>query len=269
MTVALRHHMRERDLHYLSGSGFFRLAWTEWGDPAAPAVVCVHGLTRQGRDFDVLAEALAMAFRVVCVDLPGRGRSDWLPEPAMYVLPTYVAALSHLLAVVGRPVGWVGTSLGGLCGMAIAAAAGQGIGRLVVNDVGPFIPAARADAHRRVSGRRARVIRRCGGAGGLSAARARAIRGFVRFALGGDGGALGAAFAGWKGDLALRPCGCRAVRRGAAGGRGSLGDVGGDRRAAPGAARGRRAICCRRRRSPGWRGARRRTWSRAWGTRRL
>ena len=134
--------MRHCELHYLSGGEFFRLAWTEWGSSASPVVVCVHGLTRQGRDFDVLAQALADEFRVVCVDLPGRGRSEWLPQAAMYALPTYVAALSYLIAMAGRPVGWVGTSLGGLCGMAIAAMPGQPIGRMVVNDIGPFIPAA-------------------------------------------------------------------------------------------------------------------------------
>ena len=117
------------------------MAWTDWGDPSAPVILCVHGLTRNGRDFDMLAQALAGRFRVICPDLPGRGQSDWLDAPEQYVPQNYVQALSHLLAIIGRPVGWVGTSLGGLCGMAIAAMPGSPIERLVLNDIGPFIPA--------------------------------------------------------------------------------------------------------------------------------
>ena len=133
---------RACELRYLLNGAFHRLAWMEWGDAAAPPVICVHGLTRNGRDFDRLAEALSDAFRVICPDLPGRGRSGWLPDPALYQPATYVLALSHLLAVIDRPVGWVGTSLGGICGMLVAAAEGQPIEKLVLNDIGPFIPAA-------------------------------------------------------------------------------------------------------------------------------
>ena len=133
---------RLRETCYLLESATYRLGWTEWGDPAAPIVVCVHGLTRQGRDFDVLAAALADRFRVVCADLPGRGRSEWLPHAGLYSLPTYVVALAALLDALARPVAWVGTSLGGLCGMALAAADARAIARLVLNDIGPFVPAA-------------------------------------------------------------------------------------------------------------------------------
>jgi pimeloyl-ACP methyl ester carboxylesterase len=129
-------------LSYLLGGAFHRLAWMEWGDPAAPPVVCVHGLTRNGRDFDVLAAALSAEFWVICPDLPGRGQSSWLPDAAFYHPGSYVQALSHLLAPLGPGVGWVGTSLGGICGMMIAAASGNPIGRMVLNDIGPFIPAA-------------------------------------------------------------------------------------------------------------------------------
>ena len=118
------------------------MAFTRWGDPDAPPVVCVHGLTRTGRDFDALAEALSRDFHVICPDLPGRGASDWLDDGALYQPGSYVAALSHLLAMIGRPVRWVGTSLGGICGMLIAAAAGQPITRMALNDIGPLIPAA-------------------------------------------------------------------------------------------------------------------------------
>jgi pimeloyl-ACP methyl ester carboxylesterase len=133
---------RRGEVRYLLHGRFNRMAWVESGDEAAPPVVCVHGLTRQGHDFDTLAEALAPDFRVICPDLPGRGASEWLQEAALYQPLSYVQALSHLLAAIGRPVGWVGTSLGGLCGMLIAAMPGQPITRLVMNDIGPFIPAA-------------------------------------------------------------------------------------------------------------------------------
>jgi pimeloyl-ACP methyl ester carboxylesterase len=129
-------------LPYLLNGRFHGMSCTLWGDRAAPPVVCVHGLTRQGRDFDVLARALAPRFFVICPDLPGRGGSDWLPEMGFYTAVSYVQALSHVLAWVGRPVGWVGTSLGGICGMLLAAAPGAPITRLVLNDIGPFIPRA-------------------------------------------------------------------------------------------------------------------------------
>jgi pimeloyl-ACP methyl ester carboxylesterase len=77
---------------------------------------------------------------VICVDLPGRGHSDWLDDPMLYQAQNYVTALTHLLAWIGCDVAWVGTSLGGICGMIIAAMSGTPINRLVLNDVGPFMP---------------------------------------------------------------------------------------------------------------------------------
>jgi pimeloyl-ACP methyl ester carboxylesterase len=133
---------RASSVSYLLGTKFYKMAYVEFGNPAAPAVLCVHGLTRNGRDFDVLAEALADRFHVICPDLPGRGKSDWLGEPMAYQPASYVAALAHLLAVIGKPVSWVGTSLGGICGMMAAAAQNSPISRLVLNDIGPMIPAA-------------------------------------------------------------------------------------------------------------------------------
>lgn len=127
---------------YLLAGKFHRLAFDEWGDADAPAVVCVHGLTRNSRDFDALADALSRSFRVICPDLPGRGRSSWLDDPMLYLPLHYVTALAHLLAWVDRDVALVGTSLGGICGIIIAALDGAPINRLVLNDVGPFIPAA-------------------------------------------------------------------------------------------------------------------------------
>jgi pimeloyl-ACP methyl ester carboxylesterase len=89
-----------------------------------------------------LAAHLAADFRIICPDLPGRGQSDWLSDPNLYQPQIYITALSHLLAAIGEPVLWIGTSLGGICGMALAAQPGTPITRLVLNDIGPFIPAA-------------------------------------------------------------------------------------------------------------------------------
>jgi len=133
---------RANSVSYLLGTKFYKMAYVEFGNPAAPAVLCAHGLTRNGRDFDVLAEALADRFHVICPDLPGRGKSDWLNDAGSYQPPSYVVALAHLLAVIGKPVAWVGTSLGGICGMMMAAAQNTPVTRLVLNDIGPHIPAA-------------------------------------------------------------------------------------------------------------------------------
>ena len=138
---------RERSLKSLSLHGFHRVVWHEWGNPANPRVViCVHGLTRTGRDFDVLGETLARTHRVLAVDMPGRGRSEWLPAKADYVYPTYLTTLTALIAASGaESVDWVGTSMGGLLGIVMAAQPATPIARLVVNDVGPTIePAALA-----------------------------------------------------------------------------------------------------------------------------
>jgi pimeloyl-ACP methyl ester carboxylesterase len=129
--------------YLLAASGFFTLRWREWGQEGGAPVVCVHGLTRTGRDFDALAGILAgQGRRVLCPDLPGRGASDWLPDPALYAPPSYVAALSHLLARLEGPVDWVGTSLGGICGMVVAAMPGNPVRRLVLNDIGSQVPQA-------------------------------------------------------------------------------------------------------------------------------
>ena len=130
-----------RDVQCLDARGLHRMAYWQWGDAANPKVlVCVHGLTRQGRDFDTLARALQNEYRVVCPDVVGRGRSDWLADPAGYGLPTYVADMVTLLARLdAQVVDWVGTSMGGLIGMGVASLAGAPIRRLVLNDVGPAI----------------------------------------------------------------------------------------------------------------------------------
>jgi pimeloyl-ACP methyl ester carboxylesterase len=120
------------------------MAYVEWGAADNPRVlVCVHGLTRVGRDFDRLAQRLANRYRVVCPDVVGRGGSDWLRDPSYYAVPQYVADMVTLVARLGvDQVHWVGTSMGGLIGMALAGQAGSPITRLVINDVGPTLDAA-------------------------------------------------------------------------------------------------------------------------------
>lgn len=135
--------MREGSIDCPHPGGMHRMAFVEWGDPANPRVVlCVHGLTRCGRDFDDLARALAADFRVVCPDVAGRGQSEWLPNPELYSLPQYGADMLTLIAALApAELHWVGTSMGGLIGMGIAAQPLSPIRRLVLNDVGPVITA--------------------------------------------------------------------------------------------------------------------------------
>ncbi len=133
-----------RALTAASASGLHRLSYLEWGDPANPRVLlCVHGLTRCARDFDRLAAALADRYRVVCPDMPGRGESGWLADPMEYATPTYVNDVVTLVARLGvDAVDWVGTSMGGLIGMALAALDGNPVRRLVLNEAGPVVAAA-------------------------------------------------------------------------------------------------------------------------------
>ena len=115
---------RRRKLQCVSASGLHRMAYLEWGEPGgAKLLVCVHGLTRCARDFDRLAaEMVRHGYRVVCPDVAGRGDSDWLRNPAEYVVPTYANDMVTLIARLDvESVHWVGTSLGGLIGMALAA----------------------------------------------------------------------------------------------------------------------------------------------------
>jgi pimeloyl-ACP methyl ester carboxylesterase len=127
----------------LSRSGFHEVAYVEWGPAEADhVVICVHGLTRQGRDFDYLARELAShGRRVICPDLVGRGKSGWLRDPADYTVLQYCADMNALIARTGaRRVDWVGTSLGGLIGIVLAGLPDSPIRRLVINDIGPVVP---------------------------------------------------------------------------------------------------------------------------------
>jgi pimeloyl-ACP methyl ester carboxylesterase len=130
-----------RRVQCVSGRGLHRVAYLEWGDPGNERVlVCVHGLTRCARDFDALAAALADRYRVVCPDMPGRGDSDWLADPTLYALPQYVADMVTLIARLDvESVHWVGTSMGGLIGMALAALHDTPVTRLVLNEAGPVV----------------------------------------------------------------------------------------------------------------------------------
>jgi pimeloyl-ACP methyl ester carboxylesterase len=136
--------MRDGKVKCLSTAGFHHMAYVEWGDAGNPKVlVCVHGLTRCSRDFDFLAQALADEYRVVCPDVVGRGRSDWLRNKSLYAVPQYCADITTLLARLDvESVDWVGTSMGGLIGMALAVQPETPIRRLVLNDVGPVITAS-------------------------------------------------------------------------------------------------------------------------------
>lgn len=153
--------MERHRLLGLSPAGFHHLSYVVWrpthGGEAGPAsgssgaggaggrvVICVHGLTRNARDFDFLARALSEAgFLVVSADMAGRGQSDWLAAPEGYALPQYCADAAALIARLDvERVDWVGTSMGGLIGMSLAAQPKSPIGRLVINDIGPFVPKA-------------------------------------------------------------------------------------------------------------------------------
>jgi pimeloyl-ACP methyl ester carboxylesterase len=144
--------MSEPTLNFVTcpdAAGGHRMAYWEWGNPqSSHVVVCVHGLTRQGRDFDVLARALCQqsgnSLRVVCPDVAGRGQSDWLKDPAAYQVPYYAAdMLALLVQLKPTALDWVGTSMGGLIGLVVC---GQpdlplpvSVRRLILNDVGPTI----------------------------------------------------------------------------------------------------------------------------------
>jgi len=148
--------MRQEFFHSLGNGSFHRIAYTDWGDVANPHVVlCVHGLARNSRDFDFLAAALAGDCRVVCMDVAGRGESEWLENKSEYTFSTYQSDAAAMLARATAPAAsflrrlfrtdqrkldWVGTSMGGLIGMFLAAKRGSPIRRLVLNDVGALIP---------------------------------------------------------------------------------------------------------------------------------
>ena len=136
--------MIERHLSCLGPSGFHRVVYSEYPGPAgAPTLLCVHGLTRNGKDFDAIAETLSARYRVICPDMPGRGRSEWLKNPAEYHYSLYVQDCAALIARLDvGSVDWLGTSMGGVIGMIVASKPGNPIRKLVLNDIGPFLAKA-------------------------------------------------------------------------------------------------------------------------------
>ncbi len=118
-----------------------RMAVHDWGEITNPNVlICVHGLSRNGRDFDVIADALSDRYRVLCPDVIGRGESDWYASAAEYAIPNYVGAMLKMFADLAiTKYDWIGTSMGGLIGMALAAAPNSGMRKFVINDIGPEI----------------------------------------------------------------------------------------------------------------------------------
>lgn len=139
--------MKSNHLLCLNSQGFHRLHYTDWGAPDNPDVaICVHGLTRNCRDFDTLAMALEKDLRVISVSIAGRGESDWLPNKEDYSYPQYMADMTTLMARVtaqgATNIHWVGTSMGGMLGMLLASRPNSPIQRLVLNDVGAVIPKA-------------------------------------------------------------------------------------------------------------------------------
>ncbi|MEQ1776348.1 MAG: alpha/beta hydrolase [Burkholderiales bacterium] len=139
--------MQEYFVQCLSPSGLHNMHYTEWGARANPRIVmCVHGLTRNCRDFDALAQSLEHDFRVICPDVVGRGQSEWLADKQHYGLAQYLADINTLLARLTADgpadVFWVGTSMGGMIGMLLASLPHTPVRKLILNDVGTLIPRA-------------------------------------------------------------------------------------------------------------------------------
>jgi pimeloyl-ACP methyl ester carboxylesterase len=131
------------------GVGTHNVIYYAWGNPAGRTVVCVHGLTRNGRDFDVLANALAeKGYYVICPDVAGRGKSEHFPIASWYNNPVYAKDLLYLLTSIGRlNVDWIGTSMGGLIALLVANFAPGVIGKLILNDIGCVVS---SDALKRI-----------------------------------------------------------------------------------------------------------------------
>lgn len=136
--------MKKNSFHGFSEEGFHNIAYTEWGssDAELPAVICVHGYTRNSRDFDDLANYLSLKGRhVFCPDIVGRGDSSWFNNPHYYNFNQYLMDMNALIArTYAHQIDWIGTSMGGLIGMMIASLPNSPIQRLVLNDIGPQIP---------------------------------------------------------------------------------------------------------------------------------
>ncbi|OMH25702.1 alpha/beta fold hydrolase [Motiliproteus sp. MSK22-1] len=133
--------MRTESFKALNSKGFHKIVYREWGAAENQRVlVCVHGLVRNSRDFDEIAQSLARNYRVVCPDIVGRGESDWLPEGVAYDISQYLNDMVALIARLNvKQVDWLGTSMGGLIGICLASLPGSPVRNLILNDIGPFI----------------------------------------------------------------------------------------------------------------------------------
>jgi pimeloyl-ACP methyl ester carboxylesterase len=136
--------MTRKSFQALGPDGFHRVDYSEWGHADNPRVlICVHGLTRNSRDFDFLAQQLAREYRVIAPDIVGRGTSEWLSNPLQYGYPLYLSDMAALIARANvEQVDWLGTSMGGIIGMMLAAQRGHSIRRLILNDVGSVVTGA-------------------------------------------------------------------------------------------------------------------------------
>lgn len=141
--------VHEREFIWAGSPGNIRLVYSAWStdggqESGAPKILCLHGLTRNRHDFDPLAEQLsAHGAEVFAPDMPGRGNSDWLQYAADYNYVTYTAVVSALVDELGAgEIDLIGTSMGGIIGIFLASQPATRVGRLVLNDVGPFIPKA-------------------------------------------------------------------------------------------------------------------------------
>jgi pimeloyl-ACP methyl ester carboxylesterase len=121
-----------------------KVAYTDWGDPASPTVLCVGGVANTAMRFNYLASDLESHFRIVCMDWVGRGRSGWMSDEGDYSLGTYVEQLRQMIDHLGGgPVILLGSSMGGSAAIELAAKHPSLVSRLILNDIGPFIPKAR------------------------------------------------------------------------------------------------------------------------------
>lgn len=136
---------QEKSFLYITQTGYQNVVYSDFGDHNKKLIICVHGLTGNGRDFDYLAPALVdQGYRVIAIDMPGRGRSDFCEDPSHYCYKDYMSVLESLLAHLNvtepKSIDWIGTSMGGLLGFRMAGIEGTPIKRMIINDVGPSVP---------------------------------------------------------------------------------------------------------------------------------
>ncbi|KTC84763.1 alpha/beta fold hydrolase [Legionella drozanskii] len=133
--------MKKHQVMGIDSQAFHNMVYYEWGDSNNPKVLlCVHGLFRNARDFDDLAKVLSSHYRVICPDMVGRGLSDKISNPKDYSTLTYLSDITILLAQLGvTEIDYIGTSMGGVIGIMIAAMKNSPIKKLILNDIGPFV----------------------------------------------------------------------------------------------------------------------------------